>query len=265
MVRSRVQREYEVQGETAGLSDAARGRFRRQERGPHLLADWVDAVFLDFTIEPEHLQPVVPFRLDLWQGQAMVSLVAFTMRRMRPNLGGKLGEWAFAPIATHQFLNVRTYVRGGGEPGIHFIAEWLNNRMSVLLGPPAFGLPYRLGRLEFANETTPCQGRVTDPAGRQLAYRAGAERGARPRPSTPGSRDAFLRERYTAYTSWNGVRRYFRVWHPPWEGVPLRVDLLRTGLLHPLGDWTRQLSPTGAFHTNGFQDVRMGRPHRFRG
>ena len=80
-----------------------------------------------------------------------VSLVAFTLVRMRPRIGGKLGEWLLKPIATHEFLNVRTYVRHRGEPGIFFLAEWLPNRLSVLLGPRSFGLPYRHGRLRYTH------------------------------------------------------------------------------------------------------------------
>jgi len=34
--------------------------------------------------------------------------------------------------------------------GIFFIAEWIPNRLAVLIGPRMYGLPYRLGRLNQA-------------------------------------------------------------------------------------------------------------------
>ena len=97
------------------------------------------------------MQRQIPFQLDLYEGRAFVSIVAFTLLRMRPRVGGRLGEWLFKPIASHDFLNVRTYVRHAGEPGIFFLAEWLSNPLSVRLGPRTFGLPYRFGHLSYAH------------------------------------------------------------------------------------------------------------------
>jgi len=114
---------------------------------PLFYATWDGAVFIHYEAGPDVLQRCVPFPLDLHQKRAFVSLVVFTVRRMRPRRGGRIGEWLFKPIATREFLNVRTYVRANNEPGIFFLAEWLSNRLSDPLGPPVFGLPYRYGRI----------------------------------------------------------------------------------------------------------------------
>jgi uncharacterized protein YqjF (DUF2071 family) len=55
------------------------------------------------------------------------------MGRLRPRLGGRIGEWLLRPIARHELLNVRTYVQPMGEPGIYFLAEWIPNALSVQL------------------------------------------------------------------------------------------------------------------------------------
>ncbi|KAB2637815.1 MAG: hypothetical protein DVB25_09270, partial [Verrucomicrobia bacterium] len=102
------------------ISTIARGKLLRERFEPFLLADWSDAVFLHYAVKPEALQPFVPFPLDLRDGVAYVSLVAFTMKNMRPRVGGKWTAGLFKPIATHEFLNVRTYVKHKGEPGIYF-------------------------------------------------------------------------------------------------------------------------------------------------
>ena len=91
--------------------------------------------------------------LDLFEGRAFVSLVAFDMCNMRLVRGGRFGRLMAGPLATHAFLNVRTYVRHANEPGIYFLAEWLPNRLACLLGPPTYGLPYRLGRLTYRNDS----------------------------------------------------------------------------------------------------------------
>src|SRR5690349_4742700 len=116
-------------------SDAARERFLSRAGQPLLVADWAGALFLHYEIDARELQPFVPFELDLWNGRAFVSLVAFTMRGMRFARFGQLGAWACHPIATHEFLNLRTYVRHGDDAGICFLSEWLPNWLSVLFGP----------------------------------------------------------------------------------------------------------------------------------
>ena len=64
---------------TGELSQQARERMSQ----PLFHADWLRVVFLHYEIEPASLQPWVPFDLDLRDGMAYVSLVAFTMRGLR--------------------------------------------------------------------------------------------------------------------------------------------------------------------------------------
>src|SRR5688572_30183307 len=188
---------------------------------PLFYATWDRAVFIHYEADPTVLQRCVPFPLDLHQGRAFVSLVAFTMWRMRPRRGGRIGGWLFKPVASHEFLNVRTYVRANNEPGIFFLAEWLSSRLSVPLGPPVFGLPYRYGRISYdhANTTREINGHVEAKQGR-IEYR-GALGTAEPAACERGSLAEFLLERYTAFMRRFIARRMFRVWHEPWEKVPL--------------------------------------------
>src|SRR3954468_21974486 len=137
---------------------------------PMFYARWDRAVFIHYATEAASLQPDVPFKLDLRNGRAFVSIVAFTLRQMRPRLGGRIGEWLFKPIATHEFLNVRTYVRQRGEPGIYFLAEWLSNPLSVRLGPRTFGLPYRFGKLGYEHTSDGALRGTVDAPGGQLSY-----------------------------------------------------------------------------------------------
>ena len=146
-------------------------------RGERLFfADWMRVLMIHFQVDADALQGDVPFQLDLRDGCAFVSLVAFTMENMRPRVGGRLAAWMFKPIATHDFLNVRTYVRHGGEVGIHFLAEWLSNRLAAKLGPRTFGLPYRFGRIAYRHDWRlgGISGRVVD-AERKVAFGYRAE------------------------------------------------------------------------------------------
>ncbi|TDJ54766.1 MAG: DUF2071 domain-containing protein, partial [Planctomycetota bacterium] len=50
---------------------------------PFFIADWSRALFVHYAVDPAVLQPLVPLPLDLRDGHAYVSLVAFTMRGLR--------------------------------------------------------------------------------------------------------------------------------------------------------------------------------------
>src|SRR3954468_24169790 len=120
---------------------------------PAFLADWAEATFVHFAVEPRRRQPFVPFELDLYDGRAYVSLVAFTMRHMRPaRLDSAAGELLLRPIMPCRFLNVRTYVRAGGRDGIYFLGEWLSQWANIPFGPLLYGLPYRPGHVSFERD-----------------------------------------------------------------------------------------------------------------
>ena len=244
------------------ISTVARDKLLRECFEPLLLADWTDAVFLHYAVNPEALQPYVPFPLDLHEGLAYVSLVAFTMKDMRPRVGGRWTAWLFKPIATHEFLNVRAYVKYKGESGIYFLAEWLPNKLSVKLGPPVFGLPYRLGQNTYRHDqATGFEGCVTDSAsGARFHYSAEGTLPADLTTAEAGTLTEFLVERYSAFTTFLGLRRRFRVWHPAWLHQPIKAVIHDDSLLARTGDWHRSAQFVGAHFAPGFKDIWMGRP-----
>ncbi len=134
-------------------SEIARRRLLSLRGEPLFYANWDNAIFIHYETGPQELRGCIPYDLDLYDGRAFVSLVAFTMRGMRPRFGGRIGELLLRPIATHNFLNVRTYVRHKGEPGIYFMREWLSSRLAAGLGPWSFGLPYRFGRIYYESSS----------------------------------------------------------------------------------------------------------------
>jgi uncharacterized protein YqjF (DUF2071 family) len=248
------------------LSAEARDRILSVRGEPLFYGDWLRAMFIHYEVDAEALQREVPYPLDLWEGRAYVSLVAFTLRGMRPRLGGKLGALLFRPIATHEFLNVRAYVKHGGESGIFFLAEWLSNPISVRLGPPAFGLPYRHGGIKYVHEheTGHLQGTVDSmqPGVGRLDYLATMEAPASFVPCAAGSLDEFLVERYTAFTTRGSRRRFFHIWHPPWPQRPVDVVIRNQSLLTKAWPWISRGREIGANYSPGVEKVWMGRPQR---
>jgi uncharacterized protein YqjF (DUF2071 family) len=218
------------------------------------LAEWREALFMHFRADPRKLQPLVPLPLDLRDGDAYVSLVAFTQHRLRPAIGGPVAEFIGLPLAHHEFLNLRTYVVNEGEPGIYFVSEWIPNRLAVLLGPRLYGLPYHLG--EFAYHTVPGRATRHVVAGGCFSCAAIWNSDDAPVPSQRGSEAEFLLERYTAYTMRGRILRRFRIAHAPWRTAEAKITIIRRDLLAncPVAD------PCAAHFSPGLRDVQISSP-----
>jgi len=261
-----AQRKFDPEPHIPSLtpSEAAHARMLSRWGEPLFLADWMRVLMIHLEVDAKALQLDVPYKLDLHDGRAFVTLVAFTMENMRPRFGSKLGALLFRPIATHDFLNVRTYVRHHGEPGIHFLAEWLSNWLAVQLGPRTFGLPYRHGRICYQHDSEQghLAGRVEDvKRGNRLEYRADVVQDAPFVPCDRDSLDEWLMERYTAFNAVGNARRFFRVWHPPWPQCEAEVKLKDLSLLKENWDCFRDARLVGANFSPGLREVWMGRPH----
>jgi len=230
-----------------------------------LIADWEQLVMLHFEIDVAILQRAIPFELDLFDGRAFVSLVTFTMRRMRLGRGGRLTRWLCAPLAEQRFLNVRTYVRHGEEAGIYFITEWISNGLCVPFGPLTYGLPYRWGRLNFGPE----DGDGDGVRGRMEPRFGGAAFDYQARPFAgswafgecePGSLTDFLVERYTGFTQRGNRRRLFRIWHEPWRMAEAEVEWSDDSLLRENLSWWGEARFAAANYSAGAFNIWMGPP-----
>ena len=237
-------------------SSEARPRAR-----PMFLADWTDVLFIHFRVNPDVLTREVPVELDLFDGNAYVSLVAFTQQRLRPRWGGRFTQFLSTPLGEHEFLNVRTYVRFRGERGIYFLVEWIPNRLARVIGPRLYGLPYRLGHLSY--EQNEQSGRITGhvQAHGELRFAAHVDDEQVVAEAEGDSLDEFLLERYTAFTCRNDVLRRFRIWHEPWSQVSAHCTLEDRSLL----DGASCLAGAELISANysaGVRDVHIGRPER---
>ncbi|HEX2859987.1 MAG TPA: DUF2071 domain-containing protein, partial [Lacunisphaera sp.] len=147
-----------------------------------------------------------------------------------------------------------------------FIAEYMDNLLSLKLGPPAFGLPYRFARLDYRHdwERHTLAGTVTG-TGRTpaaLTYAGRLDTAARFTPPEDGTLTEWLMERYTAFTLRRKERLFFRVWHPPWPKTRVDIKVTDDSLLRHDLPWFKHARFTGAAFSPGVRDVWMGRPRR---
>lgn len=248
-----------------GACGSRRHSFPAGREAPLFTADWRSAVFAHFAIEPQRLQPSIPFELDTRQAQAYVSFVAFTQSNLRPAMEGSFASWLITPIANHEFLNLRTYVRVGGVRGIYFIAEWIPNRLAVLLGPRTYGLPYRLGRLRYQIDPTRRRLRGRVRAGGDGAFAYETEYPAAFAPAQARSLDEFLLERYAAFTRRGGVSRRFLVDHASWPQQRVRLRRFDCSIMNLAGSWASHARFIRAHYSPGVTHVTIGAPRTLDG
>ena len=97
--------------------DAEKGRTGVQAREKDSgLPLWV---VMTFDPDPEARSREVKVRIASTEEPVLPPLVAVpgVLEGLRPVVGGTLAEWLSGPLGTHEFLNVRTYVRHGPTRG----------------------------------------------------------------------------------------------------------------------------------------------------
>jgi len=195
-------------------SQVAKQNLINREGGPSITCNWARFVFLHYEVEPALLQPDIPYALHLFEHKAYISLVAFTMEQFRFSKGGVFAKWLTAPIPTHQYFNIRTYVQHGGDNGIYFINEWISHLLCSITGSIMYGLPCHYGKLhyQYDDHLRQFSGRLI-PANMRGAYDYQAEGDPQKQCEhvKKDSLDEFLLERYIAFVKSYGKKKYFRI------------------------------------------------------
>ena len=248
-----------------GVTDDERLRVRQRPAGTPVMRQlWRHLGFLHFPVDAAALAATLPpgLEVDVFDGQAYVGLVPFTIPRSRlPGLG--------VPVTPpfHE-LNVRTYVhRGGRGPGVWFFSLDAASRLAVLGARAVYGLPYfhaamsmRVAGSDSQVDIVYSSRRSSRGADSKAAAFSGhyGPSGAAAE-ARPGSLEFWLVERYLLY-SWNGRRlSTARVFHAPYPVQPARAEVTET-VIAAAGLSVR--GPAAHVHYASEVDVRIYRPRR---
>ncbi|MEM7357152.1 MAG: DUF2071 domain-containing protein, partial [Acidobacteriota bacterium] len=163
---------------------------------------WVDLLFAHWRVEPEVLRRVLPdgLELDTFEDQAYVGLVPFRMENVGPRGLGWLPAKLPGPRAFAE-LNLRTYVRRGGKPGVWFFSLDAVDPLAVWGARTFFHLPYFHAEIDVRRR----DGWVEYRSQRRDRRSAAGELKARYRPigdasrARRGSLEHWLTERYCLY------------------------------------------------------------------
>ena len=236
------------------------------ERAPRrrfLTAEWRYLLMVNYAVDPAVLAPLVPrgTALDLFEGEALVSMVGFRFLRTR-----LLG----VPVPGHvdfDEVNLRFYVRhttpaGEVRRGAVFVREIVPRVAIAATARLCYNEPYLALRMR---STAP---RAPDAVPDRLAFewRGG---GRDPRrwhrlettvagpaaPLAPGSEEEFIAEHYWGYTRQrDGGTVEYRVSHPRWQAWPARdarLDADVAGLYGPGFSEALAAAPHSAFVAEG--------------
>lgn len=172
-----------------------------QTKGWIISQRWSKVLFLHYEVDPDILQKMVPYKLDLFEGKAVVSIVPFLMSHIRfpflPALPGlsKLIE-----------LNLRTYVKVNHKPAVYFFTLDTNHLPGVLVARCAFSLPYRWRKMSLYKES------IYNFKSEELEVEAQITDG-----TTKTSFDRWATERYALVTKRFKSDLWGVVEHEPWN------------------------------------------------
>lgn len=155
------------------------------------------------------------FVLDTYKGNAFLSIVPFRMSQVR---------FPFSPILPYSNLwelNIRTYIRVNGVPGIYFFTLDTDHFLAALIAKSFFALPYRYTSLKgevqgnhyvFKGNTFHIEGKVKESIQKTDFHQ-------------------WITERYRLFTIKNGRTLEGTALHNPWEIRNFEVKRLNQNFL----------------------------------
>lgn len=107
--------------------------------------EWHNNIMLHWKIDAQLIQDEIPegLELDLHQGYAYVSIIAFTVCRLSPRFFPVLPF-----ISNFDEINLRTYVVRDGKPGIYFLSIEASKLIPAILARCLMGLPYKKSKIK---------------------------------------------------------------------------------------------------------------------
>jgi uncharacterized protein YqjF (DUF2071 family) len=214
--------------------------------------EWRKAIFLHYEADASQLKQLIPpfVELDLFDGKAYVSLVAFTVCHARAAVLP-----SFAPISDFHEVNLRTYVTDGSRPGIFFLSMEAGKFSSAILSRAVTGLPYEYSSLS----------RKSEPPYEYHAKhtKRGFHLDIVYTPSTvladPSPLDKWLVERYCVYMQLKRLAYRYDVHHLPWELQ--NIELSQLSCLYRAGSDEYRENTIASHYSEGVQVLLWEQEH----
>lgn len=186
---------------------------------------WSELAFLHWRVEAAHLQAMLPhgLELDCYENQAWLGVVPFAME-------GTRARYLPAIPGTANFLelNVRTYVKHHGRPGVWFFSLDAESWLAVRGARMSFCLPYFDAQMSLKREGE-WRGYHSERTHRRAplgVFRARYRPVGPERHSAPGSLEQWLTERYCLYSADSKGKIYRgEIHHEAWPLQDAEVEI----------------------------------------
>jgi uncharacterized protein len=230
-----------------------------------LQAKWTNLLMLNYEVDPEILQPYLPFAtvLDLWQGKALVSMVGFMFEDTKV-MGIK---WPFH--INFEEVNLRFYVKHfDGENwkrGAVFVSEIVPKTIIAVIANALYkehysSMPMRHSVTEAANDGT------------QFLYewklkgrwnKLGATVSNQFSDIAPDTPEEFIFEHYWGYNIWSPIKTMqYQVEHVSWQVAEVSNPIFEADIVELYGEAFGpflSVKPFSAFFAKGSEiSVRVG-------
>ncbi|MBV7441585.1 DUF2071 domain-containing protein [Weeksellaceae bacterium TAE3-ERU29] len=210
--------------------------------------EWNRAIFLHWQVELLELQKFVPdeLEIDLFDGKAWVSVVAFTMEKIRPRYLP-----SFSPISNFDEINIRTYVKANGKSGVYFLSIEGGKKLSCQISKAISELPYRYSKTKRTeNKYISNNSQYDDHL--EIEFSIGAENNEKTK------LDKWLTERYALFqdTPTKAINE-FEIHHLEWETND--IELKKLIFDYPRFQNLIQNQPDRIHYSKGIQVVAWGK------
>jgi uncharacterized protein YqjF (DUF2071 family) len=231
--------------------------------GPWVMAqNWEDLLFAHWPLPVHAMRALVPggLELDTFEERAWIGIVPFRMSGVRLR-----GMPAVPGLSAFPELNVRTYVKTEGKPGVWFFSLDAANRVAVEVARAWFHLPYFRAHMKVRTEGT----EVIYGSSRADRRGRGEQFEARYAPwgecfhAQPGWLEYFLTERYCLYAQRpDGTLLRSEIHHAQWELMCGRGRISTNTMVKSLGI---VLSGEPVLHLSKLQEVVVWAPEVVQG
>lgn len=209
--------------------------------------EWNNAVFLHYQVDLINLQKLVPkeLEIDLFEGKPWVSIVAFTMEKIRPkNLP------SFPPISNFDEINIRTYVKSNNKTGVYFLSIEGGKNISCKVAKGISELPYRFSQItrtetKYQSKNSEYNDKLT------VEYKIGKELNEKT------ELDKWLTERYALFQDTNKSINEFEIHHLEW--TINEIELKKIDLDYPRFHDLIKKGPNKTQYSNGVKVIAWGK------
>jgi len=209
--------------------------------------EWNNAIFLHYQVDLNELKKFVPkeLEIDLFEGKPWVSVVAFTMEKIRPrNLP------SFSPISDFDEINIRTYVKSNHKTGVYFLSIEGGKKSSCKIAKGISELPYRFSEIKRTNHSYKSQNpEFNDKL--TIEFEVGKEL------TNKTELDRWLTERYALFQDTNEYINEFEIHHLEWSIDEL--SLLKLELNYPRFENLINEKPSKIHYSKGVKVLAWGK------